>query len=112
MSSVDVLNTVNGFVNNLMIDDYPMTLLVLIPLIPGIMLGMPLLGVAAYRAKVFHKSVGLFAIAVGVLLIVGKLLPGNINTFSACHLAFAVFGAALAFEKRAGANAGEESAAA
>lgn len=71
VSSDEVLNTVNNYVNNLMIDDYPLTLLVLIPLLPGILGGMLLLGISTVKAKVFHKSVGVFVLAAIAVLIGG-----------------------------------------
>ncbi len=100
VSSDAVLMTVNDQVNNLMIDDYPLTLLVLIPLLPGIIFGLLLLGIATIKTKVFHKGLGIFVLVVLGILIAGMASQTGLNTFSAVHLIFVAFGGVLAFEKR------------
>jgi hypothetical protein len=107
VSSDEVLHTVNNFVNNLMIDDYPLTLLVLIPLLPGILIGMLLLGISTFKAKVFHKAVGIFVLVAMAILIGGMAAPESVNTFPVVHLVFATFGAALAFGKKQTASVEE-----
>jgi hypothetical protein len=111
VSSDAVLNTVNDQVNNLMVDDYPLTLLVLIPLMPGIVLGLLLLGISTIKARVFHKGFGIFTLVVLVLMMGGMFMPEDINTFSAVHLIFVAFGAVLAFEKKAAVSIEEHVAA-
>ncbi|WP_373231496.1 hypothetical protein [Cohnella sp.] len=101
VSTEAVLNTVNDLIMNMMVDEYPLTLLVLIPLLPGIMLGLLLLGISTIKSGVFHKGLGIFTLVVMALLIGGMSMP-DVNVFSAIHLIFVAFGGVLAFEKKAG----------
>lgn len=102
VSTDAVLNTVNDQIANLMIDDYPLTLLVLIPLLPGIVFGLLLLGISTIKSGVFHKGLGIFTLVVLALLVGGRSMP-DVNVFSAVHLIFVVFGGVLALEKKAAA---------
>lgn len=98
VADAGALTTVNDHVNNLMVDDYPLALLVLIPILPGIVFGMLLLGIATLKARTFPKWLGILVLVVLAVLIGGRMLP-NINVFPLVHLVFACFGALLAFEK-------------
>ncbi|MFC5470748.1 hypothetical protein ACFPPD_18840 [Cohnella suwonensis] len=104
VSTDEVLNTVNGYVNNLMVDDYPTTLFVLIPLMPGLFLGLILLGISTIKAKALHRGLGIFVLVVIGLLIAGMFMPEDVNTFSTVHLIFVAFGVVLLREKKAEAS--------
>lgn len=106
VSTEEVLSTVNNQIANLMIDDYPLTLLVLIPLLPGIVFGLLLLGISTIKSGVFHKGLGIFTLVVLALLVAGRSMP-DVNVFSAVHLIFVAFGGVLAFEKKAIVNVEE-----
>ncbi|WP_276356472.1 hypothetical protein [Cohnella caldifontis] len=105
------LQTVNDQVNNLMVDRYPLSLAVLIPLVPAILLGLLLLGIATIRAKVYPRWLGVLAVVVLAVMIAGIMVQ-TINVFPAVHLLFALFGAMLAFGKNGAAEREQVTAAA
>ncbi|MBW5448741.1 hypothetical protein GE107_22120 [Cohnella sp. CFH 77786] len=98
VKDAETLKVVNNQINNLMVDQYPLTLVVLIPIIPGILLGLLLLGIATIKARIFPKWLGILTLVVLVILIGGIAVP-TINVFPAIHVVFALFGGILAFGK-------------
>ncbi|WP_261301815.1 hypothetical protein [Paenibacillus andongensis] len=97
------LKVVSDQINNMSIDKFPLQLLVLIPIIPCIFIGLLLTGIATLKARVLPRGLGLSAITVLVILVVGKFIPLHIfeYSFSLIHVVFTYFGATLAFESYA-----------
>ncbi|PFN96106.1 hypothetical protein COJ85_24860 [Bacillus sp. AFS076308] len=97
------LQHVTDLLNNMAIDQFPLQLAVFIPLIPGIFIGLILLGISTYRAKVLPKAPAIFTLVVLVIQIIGMIVPIHIHlleiSFAYIHLIFVWFGAILAFEK-------------
>ncbi|MEH7110500.1 hypothetical protein [Bacillus sp. JJ1764] len=97
------LKHVGELFNNMAIDQYPLQLAVFIPLIPGIFLGLILLGIATLRAKVLPKAPAIFIFIVMVIQIVGMVVPVHIHlleiSFAYIHLIFVWIGALMAFGK-------------
>ncbi|RUS47349.1 hypothetical protein [Cohnella sp. AR92] len=111
VSNEAVLNTVNDQVSNMTeMAHYPAAYSWFIPIIPGIFLGLLILGIATIRAKVLHKGYGIFALVVLVLLGGGMSAP-DLPTFALVHLVFVMFGVKLAFEKKTDVPAEEQLAA-
>ncbi|MFC5703086.1 hypothetical protein ACFPVX_17490 [Cohnella faecalis] len=96
-TNAETLAIVNKHVNELMTDQYPLSLLVLIPLMPGLFLGLLLTGIGTLRAGAMPKAAGWFTIGIFALLVAGMFLPASIPFFAAIHLVFVLFGALLAF---------------
>ncbi|MDR4947539.1 hypothetical protein [Neobacillus cucumis] len=97
------LQHVTDLFNNMAIDRFPLQLAIFIPLIPGIFIGLILLGISTYRAKVLPKAPAIFTLVVLVIQIIGMIVPVHIHlleiSFAYIHLIFVWFGAILAFEK-------------
>lgn len=93
------LAAVSKQVNELLVDQYPMSLLVLVPLMPALILGLLLLGISAIRARTYPKWIGAATIAVLLVLILPlqDQIPVLYYAFSLVHVVFACFGAALVF---------------
>lgn len=111
VKDAETLKVVNDQVFNLMIDQYPLTLAVLIPLMPTLLIGLLLLGISTIKARVLPKWAGVLTLVALALLIGGRFVP-NINVFPLVHLVFATFGGLLAFGKQTAAAAGTKSEAA
>lgn len=94
------LKVVSDHINNMSIDKFPLQLAVLIPIIPCIFIGLLLTGLATFKAHVLPKGLGITALAVLAILIIGKFIPLQIfdYSFSLIHVVFTYFGATLAFE--------------
>jgi len=92
------LKAVTEQINNTRADIYPLTLTVLIPMVPGIILGILLLGIATIHARVLPRWVGIVSLAALGVAIAGMVFKAN--TFPLILLIFAVFGAVLAFERK------------
>lgn len=99
--NADALKTVNDLVNNLRIDDFPLSLLVLIPLMPGLFLGLLFLGIGTIRARVLPKWLSLVPLIVFVVLLLGMALPEDWPIFAVMHLVFLLFGIHFASDSRA-----------
>jgi hypothetical protein len=97
------LQTVANLINNLAVDQFPLQLAVLIPIVPFLFLGLILLGIATLRAKVFTKSVGIFLFIVLAIQIISFIVPVHIHlleiSFAYIHLIFVFFGSLITFTK-------------
>lgn len=97
------LKHVTDLLNNMAIDRFPLQLAVFIPIIPGIFLGILLIGVSSLRAKVLPKAPAVFVLVVFVIELLSFIVPVHIHlleiAFAYIHLIFVWFGAVLAFEK-------------
>ncbi|PLS09540.1 hypothetical protein [Neobacillus cucumis] len=97
------LQHVSNLLNSMAIDRFPLQLAIFIPLIPGIFIGLILLGISALRAKVLPKAPAIFTLVVLVIQIIGMVVPVHIHlleiSFAYIHLIFVWFGTILAFEK-------------
>ncbi|UJF31577.1 hypothetical protein [Paenibacillus hexagrammi] len=94
------LKLVSDQINNLSVDQYPLQLLVLIPILPCILIGLLLTGLSSLKARILPKGPGILALVVLALLIIGRFIPLQIfdYSFSLIHLVYIWFGATLAFE--------------
>lgn len=110
VKDAETLKVVNDQINNLMTDQYPLSLAVLIPLIPGIILGMLLLGIATLRARVFPRWLGVLTL-VALVILIGGIGVQTINVFPVIHLVFALFGGMLAFGKSESVSVNAQAAA-
>jgi len=85
---------------------YPISMLVFVPIVPFLLIGLLLLGIATVRAGAFPKRVGWLTLAVLVACVAGFFL-GHLRVFAISfgyiYLAFGAYGACLAFGKRASA---------
>ncbi|WP_248925164.1 hypothetical protein [Paenibacillus hamazuiensis] len=97
--NADDLQKLSEQINNLSVDRFPLQLLILIPILPGIILGILLLGINALQAKVFPKAAGIVSLVVLALLIVGFFITTGPfhNTFMYVHLIFVTFGGFIVF---------------
>lgn len=91
------LGRINELVNNLRIDDFPLALLVLVPLLPGLFLGLLLTGIGTLWSRKLPKYAGWITIFIFAVLVAGMYMPENIPIFAAIHLVFVLFGVLLAF---------------
>jgi|GEM_PF-1282913 len=96
----ETLALVSKQVNELLVDQYPVSLLVLIPLMPALILGLLLLGISAIRARTYPKWIGWLTIAALLILILPlqKQIPILNYAFSLVHVVYMCFGAALVFD--------------
>lgn len=108
----EALKAVSDQINNMAIDQYPLQLAVLIPIVPFLFLGMLLLGLATLKAKVLPKGPGILMLTVLVLMIAGRFIPLHVfeYAFSFIHVAFVYYGATLAFERPAVSAAADNAA--
>lgn len=108
------LQTFADYLNDMAIDRFPLQLAVMIPIMPGVFLGMLMTGIAILKAKVLPKGPGIGLLVVFGLLIAGMFIHVHILeiSFSYLHLMFLWLGAILAFEKQGEAKAATVSGAA
>ncbi|MCH6265411.1 MULTISPECIES: hypothetical protein [Neobacillus] len=97
------LQHVSDLLNNMAVDKYPLQLAIFIPLVPGILLGLLLLGISSLKAKVLPKAPAIFLLVVLAIQIVSFIVPVHIHlleiSFAYIHLVFVWFGGVLAFNK-------------
>lgn len=97
------LKHVSDLLNNMAVDQFPLQLAIFIPIVPGILLGLLLLGISALRAKILPKAPAIFVFVVLAIQVLSFIVPVHIHlleiSFAYIHLIFVWFGAVLAFEK-------------
>jgi hypothetical protein len=97
------LKHVGELMNNMAIDKYPLQLAIFIPLIPGILLGLLLMGISALKAKVIPKAPAIFILIVLGIQIISFVVPVHIHlleiSFAYIHLIFVWLGFVLASNK-------------
>ncbi|WP_284642865.1 hypothetical protein [Paenibacillus silviterrae] len=102
ITTEEQLKTVSDAIMNLDPSAHPLSMLVFIPIVPFLMLGLLLLGLATLKAKVFPKAVGLVTLIILAVCLAGfPLMHLRVFaiSFGYIYLAFGVFGAVLVFEK-------------
>lgn len=97
------LKLVSDQINNLAVDQFPLQLLVLIPIVPCIILGLILFAAGMLKARVLPKGPAIYTFAVLVCLLAGFFVHIRFFelSFSYLHLIWVWTGAALAFGKSA-----------
>jgi hypothetical protein len=102
ITTEEQLKAISDQITNMDPSAYPLSMLVFIPIVPFLMLGLLLLGLSSWKARVFPKGVAIFNLVILVICIVGfffmHLRVFEIS-FGYIYLVFGVYGAWLAFEK-------------
>lgn len=103
VTTPEQLKSVSDQINNLAVDQYPLQLAVLIPLMPFLFIGLILTAVGIIRARVLPKGPGIFLSVVIVLGVLSQFIHIHLLeiSFSYIHLAFVYIGATLAFSRNA-----------
>jgi hypothetical protein len=97
------LHEIGRLLNDMAINQYPLQLAVFIPILPGILLGLLLLGISTLKAKVLPKAPAIFVFIVLGIQILSFIVPIHIHlleiSFAYIHLIFVWFGTVLAMGK-------------
>lgn len=100
--SVEALKIVSDKVMNPDPSAYPLMLLIFIPIVPCILLGIFLLALASYKARILSRGPAVFSFFVLAVLISGFFIHNSLfdHIFALVHLMFVWFGVDLAFEQK------------
>ncbi|MDR6884662.1 hypothetical protein [Bacillus sp. 3255] len=99
VTTSEQLQAVSDQINNLAIDQYPLQLAVLIPIVPFLFLGLILTAAGILQTRMLTKGPGIFLCVVIGITVLSQFIHIHLLevSFSYIHLAFVYIGAALAF---------------
>lgn len=97
------IQAIANLFNTMNVEEFPLQLAVFIPIVPFLLIGLLLLGIATLRAKVLPKSAGIFVLIVLAIQIISFIVPVHIHLLEISsayiHLIFVFFGSLIAFKK-------------
>ncbi|MDF2961319.1 MAG: hypothetical protein K0S39_3054 [Paenibacillus sp.] len=97
----DQLKVVSDQINNMIVDEFPLQLLVVVPMVPFLLFGFLLFGISMLYARLLPKGCAIFILIVLALLVCGNFIKHPVFDYSVAlvHLIFIWLGLILAFER-------------